>query len=134
MSDQLEKSLGLSPLSQDAIQQYDMTNVTPIKNIPTQEEQDFDYARTNLKVVIDSGQEALQQLIDIADQSQHPRAYEVIANLVNTLASANKDLLDLSKKKKELLKNAEGGPQTINNNLILTTADLQKLLSGKKDD
>lgn len=134
MSDQLEKSLGLSPLSQDAIEQYDVTNVTPIKNIPTQEEQDFDYARTNLKVVIDSGQEALQQLIDIADQSQHPRAYEVIANLVNTLASANKDLLDLSKKKKELLKNAEGGPQTINNNLILTTADLQKLLSGKKDD
>jgi hypothetical protein len=78
--------------------------------------------------------EALEQLIDIADQSQHPRAYEVISTLINTIVSANKDLLDLSKKKKEIAaSDKKEGPQTINNNLILTTADLQKMLAANKE-
>lgn len=131
---EIDKSLGLTPISNiDIIDRS--TPVVQSKHVPTPtEEEDFDYARDNLKEVIDHGKEALAQLIDIADQSQHPRAYEVIATVINTIASANKDLLDLSKKRKELQKKEDTGPTTVNNNLILTTADLQKLLAGKKED
>lgn len=130
---EIDKSLGLTPISNIDIIDRNVPAVQS-KHVPTPtEEEDFDYARDNLKEVIDHGKEALAQLIDIADQSQHPRAYEVIATVINTIASANKDLLDLSKKRKELQKKEEG-PTTVNNNLILTTADLQKLLAGKKDE
>ena len=54
--------------------------------------------------------------------------------MINTIAAANKDLMEIAKKKKELTaEDKKDGPQTINNNLILTTADLQKLISGKKE-
>jgi len=135
MMTDIDKSLGLRSLND-----IEIIDAAPIKNevqpyVPqTTTEEDFDYARANLKDVIDRGNGALEQLIDIADQSQHPRAYEVISTLMNTIVSANKDLLDLSKKKKDIMaSDKKDGPQTINNNLILTTADLQKMLAAKKE-
>lgn len=131
----IDKSLGLRNITD-----VEIIEMAPTKNpvtpyVPqTTTEEDFDYARANLKEVIDKGGEALEQLIDIADQSQHPRAYEVISTLMNSIVSANKDLLDLSKKKKEIMaSDKKDGPQTINNNLILTTADLQKMLAANKE-
>jgi hypothetical protein len=131
----IDKSLGLRNITD-----VEIIEMAPAKNpitpyVPqTTTEEDFDYARANLKDVIDKGSDALEQLIDIADQSQHPRAYEVISTLMNTIVSANKDLLDLSKKKKDIIaSDKKDGPQTINNNLILTTADLQKMLAANKE-
>ena len=72
------------------------------KKIP-QVEADFDYARENMMEVINKGQEALFDLMDVARQSQHPRAYEVLATMMNTMVGASKDLLDLQAKKKKLL-------------------------------
>ena len=98
----------------------------------TDTSKDFDYARENLYDVIEKGQEALFDMMDVAKQSQHPRAYEVLSGMINTLVSANKDLLDLHKKKKELFKTEED-PKTINNNLFVgSTADLQKLIADTK--
>jgi hypothetical protein len=117
----------------------EVVNISPASEVQTytpqtSAEEDYDYARANLKDAIDRGNEALEQLIDIADQSQHPRAYEVISTLINTIVSANKDLLDLAKKKKDITAaDKKEGPQTINNNLILTTAELQKLIAGNKE-
>lgn len=131
----IDKSLGLRNITD-----VEIIDMAPTKNevkpyVPqTTTEEDFDYARANLKDVIDRGNDALEQLIDIADQSQHPRAYEVISTLMNTIVNANKDLLDLSKKKKDIMTaDKKDGPQTINNNLILTTAELQKMLTAKKE-
>ena len=94
---------------------------------------DFDYARGNMIAVIEKGQEALSGILDVAGMSQHPRSYEVVATLVKAVADANKDLLDLSKKRKDLEKVENGGPQTVNNNLYLgSTADLLKLLKDNK--
>jgi len=90
---------------------------------------DYEYARGSMINVIEKGQEALNDMLDVAQRSQHPRGYEVVATLISTLANANKDLLDLTKKKKELEQNADGGPSTVNNNLYIgSTADLLKLL------
>ena len=94
---------------------------------------DFEYARGNMIAVIEKGQEALSGILDVAGMSQHPRSYEVVATLVKAVADANKDLLELSKKRKDIEKVDNGGPQTVNNNLYLgSTADLLKLLKDNK--
>lgn len=94
---------------------------------------DFEYARGNMIAVIEKGQEALSGIVDVAGMSQHPRSYEVVATLVRAVADANKDLLELSKRRKELEKEDSSGPQTVNNNLYLgSTADLLKLLKDNK--
>lgn len=94
---------------------------------------DYEYARGNMIAVIEKGQEALSGILDVAGMSQHPRSYEVVATLVKAVADANKDLLELAKKRKDLEKVDNGGPQTVNNNLYLgSTADLLKLLKDNK--
>lgn len=89
---------------------------------------DFEFSRSNLHNIIMKGNEALDGIMDVASMSQHPRSYEVIATIINSLTVANKELLDLSKKRKEI-QSEDSGPRTINNNLFVgSTAELQKLL------
>ena len=115
-SDVIANSLDLVPLNQ-------------IKPKSDHINDDYEYARGSMINVIEKGQEALNDMLDVAQRSQHPRGYEVVATLINSLASANKDLLDLIKKKKDLQQTSEGGPSTVNNNLYIgSTADLLKLL------
>ena len=95
---------------------------------------DFDYARENLMDVIGKGQEALFDLMDVARQSQHPRAYEVLSTLMNTMVGASKDLLDLQAKKKKLLETEpNANSQQVTNNLFVgSTAEQQKMLEQRK--
>jgi DNA-binding ferritin-like protein len=106
-----------------------------IEPIETETQQDFQIARSNLHGILMSGQEALNRMVDLADQSQHPRAYEVVATLINALTQANKDLLDLSKKKKDIIGNAPEEKKTVTNNLFVgSTAELQKMLKSMRDE
>jgi hypothetical protein len=94
---------------------------------------DYQFARENLYSVIDKGTQALDSLLELAKVSEHPRAFEVVATLSKTLMDANKDLLSVQKKVKELQKEGEdsGGstPQNVTNALFVgSTADLQKML------
>ena len=99
---------------------------------------DFEAARANLYEVIQTGQEAMDKLTEIAGQSQHPRAFEVLAKLMDTMVNTNKELLELQSKIREL--DAVDSPvnekaQTINNNLFVgSTAELQKVLKDMKND
>lgn len=96
---------------------------------------DFEYARENLMDVIGKGQEALFDLMDVARQSQHPRAYEVLSTMMTTLVGANKDLLDLQAKKKKLLEaEPEANNQHVTNNLFVgSTTELQKMLDQRRN-
>jgi hypothetical protein len=110
-------------------------DLTPINNTPRVEDNsaindDYNFARANLINTIMKGNEALDGMLDVASMSQHPRGYEVVATIINSLTNANKDLLELSKKKKDLT--GEKAPTTINNNLFVgSTAELQKLMNKK---
>jgi hypothetical protein len=110
-------------------------DLTPINNTPRVEDNsaindDYNFARANLINTIMKGNEALDGMLDVASMSQHPRGYEVVATIINSLTNANKDLLELSKKKKDLT--GEKTPTTINNNLFVgSTAELQKLMNKK---
>ena len=101
--------------------------------------QDFELARANIHSMIMNGQEAMSKLAQIADSSQHPRAFEVLAKLMDTMLNANKDLMTLQEKIREI--DAADSPinekaKTVNNNLFVgSTAELQKVLQDmKKND
>jgi hypothetical protein len=97
--------------------------------------QDIEQARGNIKNIIEQGDDALKEMISLAKQSESPRAFEVASTLMKTLLDANKDFVEMSHKKKyakeELLGPKEAAQTNItNNNLILSTADLLKMIKG----
>lgn len=134
-NDPLGKALGLPALE----------NEKQIENLiakahDNSAKNDFEAARANLYEAIQTGQEAMDKLLEIASQSQHPRAFEVLAKLIDTNVAANEKLLQLQSKIREI--DAADAPmsdraQTINNNLFVgSTAELQKMIQNmnKKDE
>jgi predicted house-cleaning noncanonical NTP pyrophosphatase (MazG superfamily) len=95
-------------------------------------ETDYDTTRNNLRVLLQQGQEALQKSLDVAMQSEHPRAFEVVGNLMKQLAEVNQQLMDLHQQKQKLDEpsKAEKAKQVTNNNAIFvgSTAELNKLI------
>jgi hypothetical protein len=104
--------------------------------MPVEERNDYEYARRNMYDIIEKGQNALEDIVDIARQSESPRAFEVVTNLIKTLADANKDLMDLAKKNKELSKpDASNENKTVNNNLFVgSSSELLKMIKDKANE
>ena len=129
MADDRKDVIGNSLNLPDIPQKRRITDLTP--QIQTN---DYEFARSNLYDLINKGSHALEDIIDVAKQSESPRAFEVVTNLLKTMVDANKDLLDLAKKQKELEKRDEtqDGPKTVNNNLILTSAELLKMIKSNE--
>ena len=100
------------------------------------EKNDYEYARQNMYDIIEKGQSALEDIVDIARQSESPRAFEVVTNLIKTLADANKDLMDLAKKNKEVTKpDASNETKTVNNNLFVgSSSELLKMIKDKANE
>lgn len=96
---------------------------------------DYEYSRSTYYELIEKGRESLDMMIEVARESEHPRAYEVLSGLIKNISDVNDKLMDLNKKNKEIQKDeVKQIANTTNNNLFLSsTADLQKLLNGKYD-
>ena len=95
---------------------------------------DYEYTRDNLKVIIEKGSKALDGILDLARESDHPRAYEVVGQIIKNVADVNRQLIDLQKDIKGLKNTDSGGPKTVTNALFVgSTHELQKLLKGKLD-
>lgn len=102
-------------------------------------EDDFDQARQALKNMLMKGQDVVNDMANIAKQSDHPRAFEVTGQLIKTVAETAKDLLSLQKQKKELSAPAAGeAPKQIGtqNNIVFSgsTTDLIKMLKNKNEN
>jgi|TARA_B100001093_G_scaffold446570_1_gene450988 hypothetical protein len=97
-------------------------------------EKDYKYTRGQLYSIIEKGQEAINGILELAQESEMPRAYEVAGQLIKNVADATDKLMDLQKKLKDVNKEEEAKtPTTVNNALFVgSTAELQKLL--KKND
>ena len=92
---------------------------------------DYNFSRDQYHTLIDKGNEALEELLAVAKESESARAYEVTAQLVRTLSDTTKELLELQKSKKEIEKDVKD-PHTVNNSLFIgSTKELQDLLTGK---
>jgi uncharacterized protein (DUF3084 family) len=98
----------------------------------TKVESDFDDARKNLQILLMQGEDALMGALEVAKQSEHPRAFEVVGNLIKQLADVNQQLMDLHKQKQQLEGTNESGSKksVTNNNAIFvgSTTDLNKMI------
>ena len=96
---------------------------------------DYDYSRENYYNLIEKGQQAIEGILDIAKEGQHPRAYEVAGQLIGQVAQVTDKLQDLQKKLKELKEVTKKSDTKIQNALFVgSTAELQKMLQAKKDE
>lgn len=106
------------------------------KNSKEDIRKDYEYTRGNLYSIIEKGQEAINGILELAQESEMPRAYEVAGQLIKSVSDATDKLMDLQKKLKDVNKEEElKGPTTVNNALFVgSTADLQKMLKNAGKD
>ena len=98
---------------------------------------DYEYTRGNLYSIIEKGQEAINGILEVAQDSDMPRAYEVAGQLIKSVSDATDKLMDLQKKLKDVEEEkVQKGPSTVNNALFVgSTSDLAKLLkNGVKEE
>ena len=96
---------------------------------------DYDNSREQYYNLIDKGNEAIEGILEIAKEGQHPRAYEVAGQLIGQVANTVDKLQDLQKKLKDLKQVTKGADTKIQNALFVgSTAELQKMLQAKKDE
>ena len=107
-------------------------------NLTNDAEEDYNLARENLKKLLDKSDEALDHMMQVAAEAEHPRAFEVLAGMFKTSADMTTQLIDLQKKRHELDKLNNEPTETssvTNNNLFVgSTADLQRMLTKNDED
>ena len=103
-----------------------------LKKINDQQDhiKDYEYTRGNLYSLIEKGQEAINGILELAQEGQQPRSYEVVGQLIKSVGDVSDKLLDLQQKMRDLNKEEKSSsPTTVNNALFVgSTAELQKLL------
>ena len=93
---------------------------------------DYKYSRENFYNLIERGQDAIDGILEIAKEGEHPRAYEVVGQLIKNVSEVTEKLADLQDKMKKLKELPETGPKHVTNALYVgSTAELQKLLKDK---
>ena len=96
-------------------------------------EVDFDKGRENLYKLLDKGNDAIDGILALAKEGEHPRAYEVAGQLIKTVADMSKDLMAMQEKLKKLKEVPNQGPTSVTNALFVgSTTELTKLLKEKK--
>ena len=131
----ISEALDLQPTNKDIVIE-DKKSDLAINDNDSNQEEDYNLVRNNLKLIIEIGQSAMEGILNVASEGESPRAYEVVSQLIKSVSDANKDLLDLHKKMKDLEKDV-GTKQTagsITNNAIYvgSTKDLQRLIKDSK--
>jgi hypothetical protein len=132
--DEISKSLGLAPLERATPAPVPKPKLASDKTANA--DKDYAYARENFYNVIEKGTYALEEMLEVAKASEHPRAYEVVSTIMKTLVDANKDLVSMSDKKADAEKEpAASEAGTVNNNLFVgSTAELQQVLRDMKNE
>ena len=107
--------------------------VIPRPNGDDEKEVDYKYSRENFYNLIEKGQDAIEGILDVAKQSDHPRSYEVAGQLIKTVSEVSQNLLDLQDKLKKVKDIPDKGPKNVTNALFVgSTTELQKMLKEKK--
>lgn len=134
MEKNMEKIFNLPENTKPIIEAIDESRLTPTSKPQLNDDDimsDYQYARENLKNIIDSAQTSIEDLASIAATSESPRAYEVLSGMMKTIVDANKDLLELQKKVKQLKDESPSKPSNVTNALFVgSTSELQKLIKN----
>ena len=96
---------------------------------------DYEYSRETYYELVEKGKQSLELMIEVARESEHPRAFEVLSGMIKNISDVNDRLMDLNKKKKDIDKKEEIKKiaNTTNNLFVGSTADLQKILKNEKE-
>jgi len=135
LEDKVNEILGIDKPETKEVVKQDFKPVVPRKedNEKADVDNDYKYSRENYYNLIERGQEAIEGILDIAREGQHPRAYEVAGQLIGQVGQTVDKLQDLQKKLKDLKELPKTANQNIKNALFVgSTAELQKML--KKDE
>lgn len=98
-------------------------------------EKDYEYTRTNIYSIIEKGQEAINGVLELAQETESPRAYEVVGQLIKNVSDATDKLIDLQKKLKDLDENNVKQSTNITNALFVgSTAELSKFLKSQREE
>ena len=131
----IDKALGVFDPVETAIQQNNI--VVPKKVVKSNEddiENDYKYQRENFDGLVERGQDAIDGILELAKEGEHPRAYEVAGNLIKQVAEVTEKLGDLQEKMRKLKEVPNSAPKNVTNALFVgSTAELQKMLKGKTD-
>ncbi len=129
-SNPIDRALGLNP-----IQQTTAVSTILAKVHDDSAKEDFTFARANIREVVENANDAIAKLAVIADQSQNPRAFEVLAKLMDTTVAASKHLMEIQKDIRQIDKpdvpNSDEGKSQVTNNLFVgSTAELAAAISA----
>ena len=128
--------LNITPNPVEKQEDTNLPATTKNTKIPDQNDHDLEFVRSNYYDIMQKGNEALDELMMVAQQSQNARAYEVVARMIDSLTKANKDLSEIAVTKKKIKSEENENQQTpnnVNNNMFVTTEALQKMLRGEEE-
>ena len=134
MSNQLDKAFNISPtevvVEETVVEESPVGIQKPDRLKKDDIEKDYEYTRGNLYSIIEKGQEAINGILELAQESEMPRAYEVAGQLIKSVSDATDKLMDLQKKLKDVEEESKPkGPNTVNNALFVgSTAELAKMI------
>ena len=134
MTKQLDKAFNIAPtevvVEETQIEEAPVGIQKPDRLKKDDIEKDYEYTRGNLYSIIEKGQEAINGILELAQESEMPRAYEVAGQLIKSVSDATDKLMDLQKKLKDVEEESKPkGPNTVNNALFVgSTAELAKMI------
>lgn len=138
MNEKLSEVLNVEPIEFEIVEPV-VSNTTPVvvDTSPSNGvvDDDANFARCNIRNLIEKGNQAMDDLLNVAKASEHPRAYEVAAGLIKNLADLNKDLLEIQKRRKDLSPQEASSVKNVNVDkavFVGSTAELVKLLKTNK--
>lgn len=135
IDDNLSEILNIEPVVKTS-QEVSTIALTPITETATDTQTDYDLTRQTIRALMRKGEEALDELLFVAKQSESPRAYEVVAGMIKNISEVTKELIDLQKKMKDLNEESSkstGGVNVQNAVFVGSTAELQKLIRQSKE-
>lgn len=135
--DELDKTFDVTPIKSETeeIVPVEPSEIETKKEPPVKKadvDKDYEYTRGNLYSLIEKGQEAINGILDLAQETEQPRAYEVAGQLIKNVADATDKLLDLQKKLKDVNEESTKSTTNVTNNSLFvgSTAELQKMLKN----
>jgi hypothetical protein len=130
LNEKLSEVFEIEPIEEQQVETLPVVIDTSVNQIDA----DAEFARNNMRELITNGNKALTDLASVANQSESPRAYEVLAAMMKNLAEMNKDLLALQKAKKELAPQSESSKGVNIDKAVFvgSTTELLKMIKANK--
>ena len=131
--DVLDNVLGITDVVETRTSQVTLPEVIPPQVTSEDVDNDYKYQRENFYRLVERGQDAIDGILELAKESEHPRSYEVAGQLIKNVADVTEKLGDLQEKMKKLKEVPNTAPKNVTNALFVgSTAELQKMLKGKE--